>query len=83
MAKLAGIGLYKTVDPKFVRSSKAEADAMKNLGLTKEYIESRGGVNASGYYGDSWSAEKNLSDAEFIQYLNFVGLGPSLNKCPK
>jgi hypothetical protein len=65
MAKLAGIGLYKTVDPKFVRSSKAEADAMKNLGLTKEYIESRGGVNASGYYGDSWSAEKNLSDAEY------------------
>ena len=53
------------VDPKFVRSAKAEADAMKNLGLTKEYIESRGGVNASGYYGDSWSAERNLTPEEY------------------
>jgi hypothetical protein len=53
------------VDPKFVRSAKAEADAMKNLGLTKEYIESRGGVNSSGYYGDSWSSSKNLTPEEY------------------
>jgi hypothetical protein len=80
MAKLAGIGLYKTVDPKFVRSSKAEADAMKNLGLTKEYIESRGGVNASGYYGDSWSAEKNLSDAEYAAIVAKGGnVGDAIN----
>lgn len=53
------------VDPKFVRSAKAEADAMKNLGLTKEYIESRGGINASGFYGDSWSSSKNLTPEEY------------------
>jgi hypothetical protein len=65
MAELAGIGQYKTVDPAFVRSAKAEADAMKTLGLTKEYIESRGGVNASGFYGDSWSSTKNLTPEEY------------------
>jgi hypothetical protein len=65
MAELAGIGQYSTVDPKFVRSAKAEADAIKNLGLTKEYIESRGGVNASGYYGDSWRADRNLTPEEY------------------
>ena len=52
------------VDPKFVRSAKAEADAIK-AGMTKEYIESRGGVNASGYYGDSWSASENLTPEEY------------------
>ncbi len=65
MAELAGIGQYKTVDPAFVRSAKAEADAMKTLGLTKEYIESRGGIDASGYYGDSWRASENLTPAEY------------------
>jgi hypothetical protein len=65
MAELAGIGQYKSVDPAFVRSAKAEADAMKTLGLTKEYIESRGGVNASGFYGDSWSSSKNLTPEEY------------------
>ena len=65
MAELAGIGQYKTVDPKFVRSAKAEASAIKDLGLTKEYIESRGGIDASGYYGDSWRAERNLTPAEY------------------
>jgi hypothetical protein len=52
------------VDPKFVRSAKAEADAMR-AGITKEYIESRGGVNSSGYYGDSWSSSKNLTPEEY------------------
>ena len=52
------------VDPKFVRSAKADADAIK-AGMTKEYIESRGGVNASGYYGDSWSASENLTPEEY------------------
>ena len=65
MAELAGIGQYKTVDPAFVRSAKAEADAIKNLGLTKEYIESRGGIDASGYYGDSWRASVNLTPEEY------------------
>ena len=79
MAELAGIGQYKTVDPKFVRSAKAEADAIK-AGITKEYIESRGGVNASGYYGDSWSAEKNLSDAEYAAIVAKGGnVGAAIN----
>ena len=67
------------VDPKFVRSAKAEADAIK-AGMTKEYIESRGGVNASGYYGDSWSAEKNLSDAEYAAIVAKGGnVGAAIN----
>lgn len=79
MAELAGIGLYKTVDPKFVRSAKAEADAMKNLGLTKEYIESRGGIDASGYYGDSWSSSKNLTPEEYAAAAA-AGGGAAINK---
>ena len=63
--KLAGIGQYQTVDPAFTPNKAAEKAAMQNLGLTKEYIESRGGVNASGYYGDSWNANLNLTDAEY------------------
>ena len=43
-----------TVDPNFVRDPKAEARAMKNLGLTQAEIDARGGINASGYYGDSY-----------------------------
>ena len=60
---LSGVGQYKIVDPAFVRDAKAEADAMKNLKMTAAQIEERGGVNASGYYGDSWSSTKNLTPA--------------------
>jgi hypothetical protein len=63
--KLSGVGQYQTVDPTFVRNAFAEADAIKSLGLTKADIEARGGVSASGYYGDSWSATNNLTDAEY------------------
>jgi len=63
--KLSGVGQYETVDPAFVRNAFAEADAIKSLGLTKAEIDARGGVNASGYYGDSWNAQKNLTDAEY------------------
>ena len=52
------------VDPNFVRSATAEAAAMAR-GMTKEEIEARGGINASGYYGDSWNSKTNLSDAEY------------------
>lgn len=61
---LSGVGQYKTVDPAFVRDAKAEADAIKR-GMTAAQIEERGGVNASGYYGDSWSSTKNLTPAEY------------------
>ena len=61
---LSGVGQYKTVDPAFVRDAKAEADAIKR-GMTAAYIEERGGVNASGYYGDSW-VPFNYSSDSFI-----------------
>ena len=60
-------GQYVTinaVDPIFVRSAKAEANAIR-AGMTKEYIESRGGINASGYYGDSFNPDENLSPEEY------------------
>jgi hypothetical protein len=63
--KLSGVGQYNVVDPAFVRSAAAEAQAMKDLGLTKAQINARGGVSASGYYGDSWNANLNLTDAEY------------------
>jgi len=62
---LSGVGQYQTVDPSFKRSAAAEADAMKSLGMTKAEIDARGGVSASGYYGDSWNANINLTDAEY------------------
>jgi hypothetical protein len=54
-----------TVDPLFKRSAAKEAAAIAGGRATKEEIDARGGINASGYYGDSWSADKNLSDAEY------------------
>jgi hypothetical protein len=62
---LSGVGQYQTVDPTFVPNAFAEAQAMADLGLTKAEIAARGGVNASGYYGDSWNANLNLTDAEY------------------
>lgn len=56
-------------DPAFVRSATAEAEAMKNLGLTKAEIDARGGVNAAGYYGDSWSSSTKLTDTEYAAAL--------------
>ena len=75
------------VDPAFTRSAKAEAEAMKNLGMTKAEIDARGGVNASGYYGDSWNAQSNLTDAEYAkviadakaQGLTGVSIGQAIN----
>ena len=83
---LSGVGQYKTVDPAFVRDAKAEADAIKR-GMTAAQIEERGGVNASGYYGDSWSSTKNLTPAEYDAVVNKgiaegktgVQIGQSLN----
>ena len=57
------------VDPNFVRSPKAEAKAIARGTVTAEQIEARGGINASGYYGDSYginSSDKvSLTDAEY------------------
>jgi len=63
--KLSGVGQYQTVDPAFTRNYAAEKDAIKSLNMTPAEIAARGGINAAGYYGDSWSAQKNLTDAEY------------------
>lgn len=68
------------VDPLFKRDAKKEAAAIKNGNATKESIEARGGINASGYYGDSWSADKNLSDAEYAAVVAKGGnVGAAIN----
>jgi len=57
------------IDPNFVRSPKAEARALASGNVTAAELEARGGINASGYYGDSYginSADKvSLTDAEY------------------
>jgi len=68
------------VDPLFKRDSKKEAAAIARGTATKEIIEARGGINASGYYGDSWSADKNLSDAEYAAIVAAGGnVGSNIN----
>jgi len=74
--KLAGIGVYNVVDPTFTAVKPSEetlrlAKANAAPGQTAEqYLASRGGVNAAGYYGDSWNAKNNLTDAEYFKVLN-------------
>lgn len=46
------------------------ANAASNNMTPQQYYESRGGVNKAGYYGDSWSAQSNLTDAEYQQVIN-------------
>ena len=68
--------MAEKVDPKFTAvkpSAQVLANARANAapGQTAEqYLASRGGVNAAGYYGDSWSAERNLTDAEYAKAFN-------------
>jgi hypothetical protein len=52
------------VDPSFVRNAKAEADALKR-GVTAAEIEARGGINKSGYWGDSYNPAYSLTDEEY------------------
>jgi hypothetical protein len=73
--KLLGIGQYQTVDPSFTKVPYSKLDsntkeilaanAAANNMTPQQYYEGRGGVSASGYYGDSWNAQKNLTDAEY------------------
>ena len=64
------------VDPEFTAVKQytpgtlATAKANAAPGQTaEEYLASRGGVNAAGYYGDTWSAKANLTDAEYATAL--------------
>jgi hypothetical protein len=54
-----------TVKPGFVRDAAAEAAVIARGKVTKEQIEARGGLNAAGYYGDSWDPDTSLTDAEY------------------
>jgi hypothetical protein len=73
--KLLGIGQYQTVDPSFTKVPYSKLDsntkeilaanAAANNMTPQQYYEGRGGANASGYFGDSWNANLNLTDAEY------------------
>lgn len=65
------------VDPAFKRNAQAEAAAIAS-GMTKAEIDARGGVSASGYFGDSWSSKANLTDAEYAAALAKGG-GSAIN----
>ena len=68
------------VDPLFKRNAAKEAAAIAGGRATKESIDERGGINASGYYGDSWSADKNLSDTEYAAIQKAGGnVGAAIN----
>lgn len=72
---LLGIGQYKSVDPGFTpvpfeqlseSTKQVLASNGKQFGLdAKGYYDARGGVDASGYYGDSWNAKENLTSQEY------------------
>ena len=62
----------------FKRNAAAKEAAAIANGATKEYIESRGGINASGYYGDSYNPETNLSDEEYATAVSQGG-GKAVN----
>jgi hypothetical protein len=53
----------------FVRNAAAEAAAVASGTATKAEIEARGGINASGYYGDSYNPQTSLTDAEYAAAL--------------
>ena len=76
---LLGVGQYQTVDPGFTKVSYTKLDpstketiaanAAANNMTPQQYYEGRGGVNKAGYFGDSWSAQANLTDIEYSQVM--------------
>ena len=59
----------------FVRNAAQEAAAIAAGVATKAEIEARGGVNASGYYGDSYNPQTSLTDAEYAAAIAEGGAG--------
>ena len=59
----------------FVRNAAQEAAAIAAGVATKAEIEARGGVNASGYYGDSYNPLTSLTDAEYAAAVAKGGAG--------
>jgi hypothetical protein len=62
----------------FVRNPAQEAAAIAAGVGTKAEIEARGGVNASGYYGDSFNSATSLTDAEYAA-ADAEGGGAAIN----
>jgi hypothetical protein len=56
----------------FKRDAAREAAAIAR-GITKEEIERRGGINASGYYGDSFNPSTSLTDEEYAAAVAGTG----------
>ena len=59
----------------FVRNAAQEAAAIAAGVATKAEIDARGGVNASGYYGDSYNPQTSLTDAEYAAAAAEGGAG--------
>ena len=70
-------GAVSKVDAGFTRNAAAEQAAIAT-GMTKAEIDARGGINASGYFGDSWSSKTNLTDAEYAEAVKKGG-GSAVN----
>jgi hypothetical protein len=59
----------------FVRNAAQEAAAIAAGVATKAEIEARGGVNASGYYGNTYDPQTSLTDAEYAAAVAEGGAG--------
>jgi hypothetical protein len=66
----------------FKRDAAREAAAIARGTITKEEIERRGGINASGYYGDTYDPNTSLSDEEYAAAIagkTGLDVGKSVN----
>jgi len=59
----------------FVRNRAQEAAAIASGSATKAEIEARGGVNASGYYGNTYDPQTSLTDTEYAAAVAEGGMG--------
>ena len=66
---IASAPVINPVTTGFVRNAAAEAAAIAAGVATKAEIEARGGINVSGYYGDSYNPQTSLTDAEYAAAL--------------
>jgi hypothetical protein len=65
LPKSTPVAAVTPVSDAFVRNPAQEAAAIAAGVGTKAEIEARGGVNAAGYYGDSYNPATSLTDAEY------------------
>jgi hypothetical protein len=66
----------------FKRNAAKEASAIARGLVTKEEIERRGGINAAGYYGDSFNPNTSLTDEEYtaaIKGKTGADIGKAIN----